>query len=337
MKILIASHKFAPDIGGIETMSELLANYFTANGHEVTVVTHTTRHDDRARDFTVLRKPGVRGLWRVSRSVDVVFHNNICMRFAWPQMFLRKPWVIAVRTWITRNSGQVGLRDRAKQRVLRRASVIAISHEVARHLRQEDVVVIPNGYRDELFTPGERRDRDPRDVVFVGRLVEAKGVQVLLEALAALPPDVTLDIVGRGPYEDTLRQIVVDRGLNDRVRFLGQLQGDALVLALRGRGTLVVPSLWNEPFGIVALEGMAAGCWVIASEGGGLSEAVGTAGLTFPNGDAQALAARLTQLIEDSTLRDRLAAAAVDHLAGHTTSAMASRYLEVVRAAGGAS
>lgn len=318
-------------------MSELLANYFTDNGHEVTVVTHTAQSDDRARDFTVLRQPGILSLWKASRSADVVFHNNICMRFAWPQVLLRKPWVIAVRTWITRNSGRVGLRDILKQRVLDRASVIAISREVARHLRNPNVVVIPNGYRDALFTPGDSSERDPRDVVFVGRLVEAKGVQVLLEALTTLPREVTLDIVGRGPYEDALRQIVSERDLGDRVRFLGELKGDALVHALRRRGTLVVPSLWNEPFGIVALEGMAAGCWVVASEGGGLSEAVGTAGLTFPNGDADALAERLTQLIADSALRDRLSSAAVAHLEEHTTRAMASRYLEVVRAAGGAS
>lgn len=337
MKVLIASHKFAPDVGGIETMSELLANYFVDNGHEVTVVTHTRSDDDRSRRFDVLRQPSPIRLWSVSRSVDVVFHNNICMRFAWPQIILRKPWVIAVRTWITRNSGRVSFRDRIKQFVLRRAHVIAISQEVARHVSNPAVTVIPNGYRDAMFTPGALTARNPRELAFVGRLVEAKGVQVLLAAMDGLPADVTLDIVGQGPYEEVLRGRVVELGLEDRVRFRGELKGDTLVAALRSRGTLVVPSLWNEPFGIVALEGLGAGCWVIASEGGGLSEAVGEAGLTFPNGDSEALRARLVELIENPRVRTRLTENTVPHLRSHTTGAMASRYLQIVESAGGLS
>ncbi len=332
MRILLASHKFSPDVGGIETMSELLANYFTEHGHDVTVVTHTGQDDGIEREFNVLRKPSPMSLWIASRSSDVVFHNNICLQFAWPQLFLHKPWVIAVRTWISRNSGRVGIRDRIKLAVLRRAKVIAISHEVARHLPVLDPIVIPNGYRDAMFTAAGRHDRDPRKLIFVGRLVESKGVQVLLEAMSDLPQDVTLEIVGSGPYDSILQRIVELKNLTNRVVFLGELKGASLVNALRRRGTLVVPSLWNEPFGIVALEGMASGCWVVASEGGGLSEAVGPAGLTFPNGDARALASRLRLLIEDRSLRERLAENAKTHLAAHTTRAMADRYLHVIEA-----
>lgn len=336
MKILLASHKFAPDVGGIETMSELLANYFVDHGHEVTVVTHTKSDDGRGRRFDVLRGPSALALWQASRQTHVVFHNNICLRFAWPQLFLRRPWVIAVRTWVTRNSGRIGARDRIKRWVLSRARVVAISEEVAKHIASAHPVVIPNGYRDHIFTRGESTARNPEDLAFVGRLVEAKGLQILLMAMTALPDEVNLDVMGSGPYEVALRAQVREYGLEGRVRFRGELKGAALVDVLRTRGTLVVPSLWNEPFGIVALEGLGAGCWVVASEGGGLSEAVGNAGLLFPNGDPDALRSELAKLFSQPELRARLSAETPAHLSKHTTHAMASRYLEVLVDARGA-
>lgn len=335
MKILLVSHKFAPDVGGIETMSELLANYFVLRGHEVTVVTHTKSEGAPHWPFALLREPSPRQLWRASREAEVVFHNNISLQFAWPQLLLRRPWVIAVRTWVTRNSGRVGVRDRIKRWVLARSTVIAISRGVAADL-PPGAIVIPNGYRDDLFRRHSPVPRDPRRLVFVGRLVESKGVQILLEAMRELPSDIELEIIGTGPYENVLRQLVTSFHLESRVQFLGQLEGEDLVSALNDRGTMVVPSLWNEPFGIVALEGLAAGCFVIASEGGGLAEAVGPAGVTFPNGDAAALRDRILTVVSDAHLRDRLTASAAPHLRRHSREAMASQYLAVVERAAGA-
>ena len=92
---------------------------------------------------------------------------------------------------------------------------------------------------------------------------------------------------------------------------------------------MVVPSIWNEPFGVVALEGLACGCVVIGSEGGGLKQAVGPAGLTFANGDAEGLASALEQVLCDPAVQERFRAAAPAHLALHQPAAVAKRYLEV--------
>jgi len=334
MRVLLVSHKFAPDVGGIETMSELLAGYLVKHGHEVTVVTHTTPDDGNQRPFGVARRPSMRRLHMLHKQADVVFHNNICLRFAWPLLVVKRPWVVAVRTWIARNSGRIGPRDRLKRVLLRRAHVIAISSEVADHIDTPSTVIL-NGYRDALFSVTNASPRDPRQLVFVGRLVESKGVHVLLEAMRNLDASITLEIIGSGPDEPALRDAVEQLGLASRVVFVGQLTGVSLVERLNSRGTLIVPSLWNEPFGIVALEGMATGCWVIASAGGGLGEAVGDAGLTFANGDPAALEQCIRRLVEDRRLRTQLTSRASLHLKAHTTEAMASRYLEILEHVGG--
>jgi len=100
---------------------------------------------------------------------------------------------------------------------------------------------------------------------------------------------------------------------------------------------LVVPSRWNEPFGIVALEGMACGCLVVGSEGGGLREAIGAAGLTFPNGEALALADCLRKALTDQQAVQNCHQAAPEHLAVHAPALVAARYLgELKRATTGA-
>ena len=117
------------------------------------------------------------------------------------------------------------------------------------------------------------------------------------------------------------------------VEFIGVKRGGDLANVLSAHRVMVVPSMWNEPFGIVALEGMACGCVVIGSEGGGLKDAIGPGGLTFPNGDATALAICIEKALFDSPTVQRCRAAAPAHLARHQPRAVARRYLEVMESA----
>ena len=86
---------------------------------------------------------------------------------------------------------------------------------------------------------------------------------------------------------------------------------------------------WQEPFGIVALEAIGCGCVVVGSAGGGLPEAIGPCGVTFPNHDAAALARRLAELLESGEKIAALRAAAPAHLDRHRRSVVAARYLQV--------
>lgn len=337
MKILLATHKFAPDVGGIETMSELLAREFTAKGHEVTVVTHTRseRDDERLYPFRLLRAPGPLALIRASQAADVVFHNNICLQFAWPMAVIRRPKVIAVRTWIRRDNGRRGLRDRIKGAVLRGASVISISQAVAAHLDCPSTV-IPNSFRDDVFRLHPDEPRVPGSLVFVGRLVDAKGADLLLEAMSRLRQKgdtPTLTVVGDGPQREYLGSMVDRMGLSAQVTFVGSHKGEALARILNRHDIIAIPSVWNEPFGIVGLEGVACGCVAVASEGGGLPDAVGRCGVLFPNGDVERLAEAIRQLLHDQELVASLRNGRYEHVANHTSALMGERYLEILEAA----
>ncbi len=114
--------------------------------------------------------------------------------------------------------------------------------------------------------------------------------------------------------------------------FAGPKSGAELVNLLQEHKILVIPSRYDEPFGVVALEGIACGCIAVGSSGGGLPEAIGPCGVTFPNGDADALGQVLEKLLRAPEERQRLAANAPQHLAKFHAAVVAEAYLALFRA-----
>ncbi len=137
---------------------------------------------------------------------------------------------------------------------------------------------------------------------FFGRLVVHKGCDVMLRAIAHCRERghrLGLDVYGDGPDRARLDKLARRYGLDDgAVAFHGFVHGEELARAYNRAFAVVAPSLWQEPFGMVAVEAMACGRAVVASDGGGLGELVTGRGLTFPSGDAEALARRLIELRE---------------------------------------
>lgn len=188
----------------------------------------------------------------------------------------------------------------------------------------EKLALIPNGIdagtmgASFLGAPVSRGRRpvgmDHRLVLFVGRLVAEKGVQVLLEAAPSvlrIQPRTLFLIAGRGPYGDDLRALAGRLGLEEHVRFLGHIGESEKHQLMREASAVVVPSLY-EPFGIIALEAMAAGAPVVASDTGGLGEIIDhrVTGLKVPPGDPAALARALDEVLTDEALARGLAARA---------------------------
>lgn len=329
MRILLGSHHFFPSTGGIETASNLLAREFVALGHEVRVVTQTAGNGDFP--FAVIRRPGLFELFRHVRWCDVFLQNNISLRTLWPLLVVRRPLFVAHQTWITDSDGSVGWQHRLKRIVLRFATSLSISRAVADRLPGPSIQV-GNPYDDKVFkeTPPEPR---PKELIFVGRLVSDKGASVLLEAMALLEAKPRLTIAGDGPERASLERQAIDLELQSRVDFIGAQTSEELAKLLRQHQILVVPSRWQEPFGIVALEGIASGCVLVGSAEGGLAEAIGPCGLTFPNGDAQALAHALSRLLEDPAEQNRLRQNAAAHLARFTPRHVAGLYLDAMKSA----
>ncbi len=151
--------------------------------------------------------------------------------------------------------------------------------------------------------------------VFAGRLVREKGVDVLLRAfgkVSAKVPGAKLLIAGDGPERKNLEALSAKLNLMHSVKFIGYMSQEEMNNALKGAWVQVVPSLWDEPFGIVAIEAMARGTAVIASSSGGLSEIVddGIDGFLVPPGNAEALSEKLTVLLTNKRLAASMAAAA---------------------------
>jgi glycosyltransferase involved in cell wall biosynthesis len=181
--------------------------------------------------------------------------------------------------------------------------IITNSHWTADRLRAEDVRVdgvVHNGVAVTDARPPLADDAVPT-VAYAGRLIPKKGVDVLLRAVAKQADDVRLLIAGDGPQRGELEQLAAMLGLAERVTFLGHVTADEMQRAFATAWVQAAPSTWEEPFGLVAAEGMMRGTAVVTTDSGGLAEQVevGVTGFTTPAGDVEALATALRAILTD--------------------------------------
>jgi glycogen synthase len=330
LKILIYSRAFRPSIGGLETMMEILAEEFTAAGHRVKVVTQVSGKAEDDHDYEVVRLPRLRLYLELLRWSDVCLCANVSLRGLLPIMIARTPLVISHHGGYG-SPGRMSLVAELKKAVTRFSKNICCSQAVESWIPGPSIV-IPDTYRDEVFKEHGDVARD-LDIIFVGRLVSDKGVSDLIDALsvlggAGLRP--RLSIVGDGPERPAILARVEELGLDSQVSFIGIKRGCDLARFIARHRLMVVPSRWPEPFGLVALEGIACGCVVVGTDQGGLPEAIGPCGITVPNGNSAAMARALELLLEDGGLRASYRSYAPGHLARHSRSIVARRYLDVL-------
>lgn len=201
------------------------------------------------------------------------------------------------------------------------------------------LAVIPQfGTDPALFAPPDAPPAPrPFTVGYVGRLVEEKGLRLLLEAMARLPGDWRLILLGGGPLLDDLRRLAARLGIAERVRFDGLVASVAMPAQYHAFDALALPSLtrpnWKEQFGRVLVEAMSSGVPVIGSDSGAIPGVIGEAGLVVPEGDTTALAAALARLQADPDLRARLSAAGRQRVLDHFThEQVAAATVDVYRA-----
>jgi glycosyltransferase involved in cell wall biosynthesis len=220
----------------------------------------------------------------------------------------------------SRPNGSGGLKLRLKKVLaLRYRKILCVSDFVLAQVqgmaggRAERIHYFVNS---ERFRPEPNTRRHVRQSLGVGeefvavtvsQLIKEKGIDVAVYALAALPCDVLLWIIGRGPEEDKLKALVRDLGLEGRVCFLGTRRN--VEPFLQAADCALCPSIYAEAAGLINLEALACGLPVIASRIGGIPEFVvdGSNGFLFAPGDHQELADRLRHLIRDEPLHRCLA------------------------------
>ncbi|HEY8165666.1 MAG TPA: glycosyltransferase [Gemmatimonadaceae bacterium] len=215
------------------------------------------------------------------------------------------------------------------RRIVRESdAVTVISSYTAEMLRsiagETRAVVIPFGAAMDpppSVSRRKRRAEDPFELIFVGRLVERKGVPVLLDAVALLRNDARLSvrIIGDGPERSALEGRAQQLGLGERLKFEGMISSERLKAALDACDALVLPAIVTEKgetegLGVVLIEAMQYGKLVIATDTGGIPDIVedGATGILVRPGDAVALSAAIRAAMNDPERAARLAAAGRD-------------------------
>ncbi len=201
-------------------------------------------------------------------------------------------------------SGEVNaykrLRPLLKKLTQRLDSKVAVSAEAAgmaqRHLGGQYEILF-NGIEIDRFASAHPSPKSGPTVFFLARHEPRKGLEVLLDAARLLPPEVTVWIGGQGPETRRLRQL---HGDNERLVWLGTMTDSQKAARLAGADVLCVPSLGGESFGIVLLEGMAAGTPVVASDlrAYRVTAGDGTQAQLFSTGDPRALAKSLLRILD---------------------------------------
>ena len=184
MKILFSSYLFDPSVGGIESVSKILADKFAAAGNEVRLITQTPGEEIVGANYQITRRPSVAKIFSLLNWCDLFFQNNVTLRSLIPALLRRKPTLVVHQTWLHSTRGKITWNNRIKRALLPRVTNVAISKAVADSIAGHSFV-IGNPYDDAVFRLMPNLPRE-KDLVFVGRLVSDKGADLLLRALKLL-------------------------------------------------------------------------------------------------------------------------------------------------------
>lgn len=182
---------------------------------------------------------------------------------------------------------------------------VAPTHHVESRIDLPRSTTIYHGVPLSTTPGGSGSATVPACFAYVGRLVPQKGLRLLVAAAKQLQTEghlFRLKFIGDGPERPALEHMVTTAGLGDYVTFTGFLRGRDLEDSLRDVSAVIMPSIWEETFGLSALEQMMRGSPVIAADIGGLGEVVGDAGMKFAAGDVEGLALRMRQVIVEPAL-----------------------------------
>jgi len=323
---------YVPERGGIETVLEALCRGTAATLDSRALVMHTeprtvhevvdgvpvTRVASFGRVGAVSLTPSL-ALWlsRASADVVVLHEPNPMALVACALVPPDVPLVVWFHSEVVRPRWRYRLfYEPFLNRVLERAARIVVSAPPLRDVpalagHRDKVTVLPFGLDPTgypVLAEHEARPGQTPTVLFVGRLVAYKGLDVLLRAMVDVPG--SLALVGDGPLRESLQKLAQELGVADRVTFLGRVS-DADRLAWFGRADVVVlPSVSRqEAFGMVQVEAMLTGRPVVSTSvptGVPWVNQHDESGLVVPPGDSAALASALRRVCGDSALRARL-------------------------------
>lgn len=341
MRVTYVNKYYYPHLGGIEFHLHDLASAVAARGHDARAIVANESRDTLTEDVDgvgVTRvgrafaaastpvAPGMRREIRRAAGETDLFHMHFPYPWGETQWLASRTNVPSVLTYhsdIVRQRAGLAAYAPILRRVLDRVDVvIASSPDMVEHSEflapiADKCRVIPFGIHTERFaaTPEvtaravELRTGHERPIVlFVGRLIYYKGVDVLVRAMEHVDAD--LVIIGQGPLESRLREMIVARRMAHRVTFAPPADFEELVAWYHAADVFALPSVArSEAFGLVQLEAHASGTPVVSTRlttGVPFVNQHEVTGLTVEPEDADALADALSRLVTDDALRERL-------------------------------
>jgi glycogen synthase len=333
-KILISSYRFNPSVGGIETVALIVAEELAKQGYTIKVITQTPAAQNHQKDFPfeVIRHPSTLQTLNLVRWCDLFLMNDSdSLRAAWPLLAMPKRSIVVHHSKKIPTERLFPWQEPLKHRVSQQSENIVVSQALGKQLAVP-YTVVSNPYNNDLFfeMPEVKRNQE---LVFLGRLDDQKGLDLLLKALKLLKEQAItpcLTVIGTGIAETNFRQLAQDLGIASQVDFVGEKTGLELVRLLNAHQIMVVPSRLFEAFGLVVLEGIACGCVVLGSAQGGLPEAIGPCGETFINENVQDLARQLSDLWRHPERLSVYRANAKEYLRHFRRDRIAASYIEVI-------
>jgi glycosyltransferase involved in cell wall biosynthesis len=309
-----------------------------------------------APEFPARRLGGIGEALRIGRDYDAVvapFAGGALLPAAYAgARRYQRPFIFWASIWHQPRSVVHALALPVTRHIYRHCDAVVAYGEHARRFvartrgHDDDIFVAPQSVEPELFRravpsaetdafrAGENLGTGPL-VVYVGRLVAEKGIEVLAQAWPQVGSDATLVVIGDGPLRPRLEALA-------RVRVLGPRPRDTLAVAYATADFALLPSIptprFREPWGLVANEAMHQGRPMVATTAvgavaGGLIRD-GETGVVVAPGEPVALAAAIDRLLADPAQRARLGAAAADAVASYTYEAMADAFDRAFAVAG---
>lgn len=327
MQILIFTTVFYPLRGGIENLTLNLCKEFIEKGHEVKVIAYQ-KQTDALPDIEVHYAPGFAKMRELFLWCQIYYMPNISLKGVWPLLISpRKRWVISQNDFSLTNKRN--MLSFIKLFMIRFASEnISVSKSIATSLGRTSSEIIYNCYDNQVFKINPQVERT-LNFVFVGRLVSQKGCDTLIRACYDLKLPFKLTIIGDGPEMERLQTMAQQLEIAQNITFTGTLKSTEIAAVLNKHKVMIIPSHGREGFGIVALEGLACGCRIIASDSGGLAEAVGSFGRLFEPGNVHQLNGLLKEALKNINQPDYTPEELAGYLDNYKTQVVAQKYLTV--------
>ncbi len=331
MKILYFIPFFWPNIGGIETLSMHALPLLKQKKHEFIIITSNSdlakKPYDKFEEIPIYRFPMIEAIYKrdikkflvIRKEIEKIIQNyepdliHIHFGGITISVFLLREKFYNIPILLTLHSGIDGMRverDTLLGKLLRKSTwITAVSNSVLDSAirtipeLKRKISRIYNGVPLPSITPSNLDFSKPK-ILCIGRMVKEKGFDIILNAFKEIykfHPNVKLIFAGDGPVLNELHNMASMYGLLDRVQFLGWVAPDEIFSLINNSEIIVVPSRWEEPFGLVAIEAAMLERPVVAARVGGLKEIIhdGVTGRFFEKEDVNGLVKILLELLSN--------------------------------------